>query len=181
MELEEKHIGTHNLFLYPIGILFGAGFILSEIIEIKNPNLAKPIISSPTFSFFFIGIIYFGFCVYYLHSYLRKISNEKYPISPAKAALFHLIPIYGIYWPIKWTKEIFIALNAKDEKRKILNKYGALIAVSELLFRFDAGIALILMFISITRISRIIVNEYESGNLKLFNQEQQDIGRKLIL
>jgi len=37
-------------------------------------------------------------CVYEYHVVLAQATANAYPIKPLRAAWFHLIPIYGLYW-----------------------------------------------------------------------------------
>jgi hypothetical protein len=128
--------------------------------------------------FYPIGIL---FCVYRLHAYLGEITDGAYPIKPAAAAFKHLIPFYGVYWPKKWAQEVFIVLKTKEGETKTLTKYGVMIGTAEVITRLDTGIGLILIFIGLTKISGVIVKEYEARNLCMLKAASQEIGRKLLL
>lgn len=45
----------------------------------------------------------------------------------------------------------------------------------------ETGLALILLFFALTKMSEAIVKEYESDYLRILGPKQQDAGRKLVL
>jgi hypothetical protein len=50
--------------------------------------------------------VYWFFCVWRIHRVLREASGNAYPIGPLKSIAFQLIPIFSLYWSIKWPNQI---------------------------------------------------------------------------
>src|SRR5438046_10032432 len=102
-----------------VGYLLGAATIIAEMIAISlHPELAKePLIVPPLYLFLanFISLIYWLVCVYEYHVVLAQATAGAYPIKPLRAAWFHLIPIYGLYWVFKWPRELARFVNGRLE------------------------------------------------------------------
>jgi hypothetical protein len=75
--------------------------------------------STPIFSTL-IGMtpgIYWFFCVWRMHRVLREASADAYPVSPFKSIALQFIPIFSLYWSIKWPNQIANFLsNVKNIK-----------------------------------------------------------------
>lgn len=61
----------------------------------------------------------FFYSIYYLHKIIRKYTDNKYPISPIKAVLLNLVPLFNIYWFFKWTNEISLLVNSQNKQAKL--------------------------------------------------------------
>ncbi len=48
-----------------------------------------------------------------LHPELTQASAGAYPIKPLRAAWFHLIPIFSVYWVYKWPRELARFVNGR--------------------------------------------------------------------
>jgi hypothetical protein len=73
-----------------------------------------------------LGWAFWLYSVFRLHVELRRVAGD-YPISPNKAALFHLIPLFNLYWAFAWTK----SLSEFARGRSILmSRTGPAIALS---------------------------------------------------
>jgi len=87
-----------------IGYLLGVrDAVDAEMIALKlHPELAKEPLAHTSFGICFlanfISLIYWLVCVYEYHVVLAQATAGAYPIKPLRAAWFHLIPIYGLYW-----------------------------------------------------------------------------------
>jgi len=93
-----------------IGYLLSlASFIALAIHFYENPGIADGNPFTPPLYLFlpaFVTLVYWFVCVYRLHVVLKHAPGWKHPISPARAAGFHFIPIYCIYWLYKWPTEV---------------------------------------------------------------------------
>jgi hypothetical protein len=102
-----------------IGYLLGVATLIAEMIALKlHPELAKePLLIPPLYLFLanFISLIYWLVCVYEYHVVLAQATAGAYPIKPLRAAWFHLIPIYGLYWVFKWPRELARFVNSRLE------------------------------------------------------------------
>lgn len=88
---------------------------------------------------------YWLFCIYRLHEILAEISDYPYPVPPEKAAAFHLIPVFNLYWMFKWPKEMGRFLNGSGLVH-MSSGLGILLLFSFIVMRFDATIGYILLF-----------------------------------
>ena len=102
-----------------IGYLLGVATMIAEMIAVTlHPELAKePLLIPPLYLFLanFISLIYWLVCVYEYHVVLAQATAGAYPIKPLRAAWFHLIPIYGLYWVFKWPRELARFVNSRLE------------------------------------------------------------------
>ena len=102
-----------------IGYLLGVATMIAEMIAVtRHPELAKePLLIPPLYLFLanFISLIYWLVCVYEYHVVLAQATAGAYPIKPLRAAWFHLIPIYGLYWVFKWPRELARFVNSRLE------------------------------------------------------------------
>ena len=100
-----------------IGYLLGVATLITEMIAITlHPELAKePLLIPPLYLFLanFISLVYWLVCVYEFHLVLQQASGGIYPIKPVRAAWFHLIPIYGLYWVFKWPRQMAYFVNSR--------------------------------------------------------------------
>lgn len=100
-----------------IGYLLGVATLVAEMIAVAlHPELAKePLIIPPLYLFLanFISLVYWLVCVYEYHVVLAQATAGAYAIKPHRAAWFHLIPIYGLYWVFKWPRELARFVNSR--------------------------------------------------------------------
>jgi hypothetical protein len=100
-----------------VGYLLGVATLVAEMIAITlHPELAKePLLIPPLYLFLanFISLVYWLVCVYEFHVILLQASSGGYPIKPLRAAWFHLIPIYGLYWVFKWPRALARFANSR--------------------------------------------------------------------
>jgi hypothetical protein len=121
-ESQEQPVQPGALPPFPriwIGYLLGVATLVTEIIAITlHPELAKePLLIPPLYLFLtnFISLVYWLVCVYEIHVVLLRASAGAYPIKPLRAAWFHLIPIYGLYWVFKWPRELARFVNGRHD------------------------------------------------------------------
>jgi hypothetical protein len=119
-ESQEQQAGPGALPQFPkiwIGYLLGVATLIAEIVAFTlHPELAKePLVIPPLYLFLanFISIIYWLVCIYELHLVLMQASAGAYPIKPLRAAWFHLIPIFSLYWVFKWPRELARFVNGR--------------------------------------------------------------------
>ncbi len=145
-----------------LGYLLGAATLITEIVAVSlHPELAKePLLIPPLYLFLanFISLVYWLVCVYEFHVVLMHAANGAYAIQPLRAAWFHLIPIYGLYWVFKWSRELARFVNAQlpspfmKPERTGLAVFLAFIAFLVL----DRGLGMILLFWTASYLSRCL-------------------------
>lgn len=119
-ESQEQHTAPGEPPRFPrlwIGYLLGLATLIAEIVAFSlHPELAKePFVVPPLYLFLtnFIGLVYWLVCVYELHIVLQHACAGAYPVKPLRAAWFHFIPIYSLYWVFKWPRELARFVNAR--------------------------------------------------------------------
>lgn len=143
-----------------VGYLLGLATLLAEMIAITlHPELAKePMLIPPLYLFLanFISLIYWLVCVYEFHLILWQATAGTYSVKPLRAAWFHLIPIYGLYWVFKWPRELARFVNERVHK-SLMNpdKTGlAVFAAFTIFLVLDRGFGMILLFWAASYLSR---------------------------
>ena len=123
------------------GYILGALFILFEIIYVlTNPNAVKEPMTWWSVLLWLIGLVYWCVCVYKIHKAILEMTDNHYPISPARAVGFMFIPFYNLYWIFKWPGEIVSMVNTRvGEKKRSLWVPGVILLVSSLLGRAIDG------------------------------------------
>jgi len=100
-----------------IGYLLGGATFVAEIVAFTlHPELAKQALVVPPLYLFlanFISLVYWLVCVYELHVVVMQASAGTYPIKPQRAAWFHLIPLFSLYWVYKWPRELARFVNSR--------------------------------------------------------------------
>ena len=100
-----------------IGYLLGVATLIAEIVAVTlHPELAKePLTIPPLYLFLanFISLVYWLVCVYEIHVVLMQASAGTYAIKPLRAAWFHLIPLFSLYWVFKWPRELARFVNSR--------------------------------------------------------------------
>jgi hypothetical protein len=145
-----------------VGYLLGVATLLAEMIAITlHPELAKePMLIPPLYLFLanFISLIYWLVCVYEFHVVLRQATAGAYPVKPLRAAWFHLIPVYGLYWVFKWPRQLARFVNARLPA-PLMNpdKTGlAVFAAFTVFLVLDRGFGMILLFWAASHLSRAL-------------------------
>lgn len=90
--------------LWP-GFALAGLFVVAEVVEIRflPPELQPEFTVGPLGAAVSLGGFgYWLFCVHRLHRVLAAMAPGGYPISPARAAYFHLIPLFNLYWVVHW-------------------------------------------------------------------------------
>jgi len=126
-----------------------------------HPELAKePLLIPPLYLFLanFISLVYWLVCVYEYHVVLAQATAGAYPIKPLRAAWFHLIPIYGLYWVFKWPRELAHFVNSRlDAPLMRPNRTGLVVFTAFIAFLvLDRGIGMILLFWAASHVSRCL-------------------------
>lgn len=101
-----------------------------------------------------VGLAYWLFCVYRIHWILGEATNSEYPISPAKGAGFHLIPLFNLYWVFKWPYELARFLNQQSQKDIMVKGWGAFFLVGFVLYKVDGLIGLLALFSALIYVVR---------------------------
>jgi hypothetical protein len=141
-----------------VGYLLGFATVIAELVAVSlHPEMEKAEIPIPPLYLFlpkFVGVVYWLVCVYRYHAVMQHVPGWKHPISPARAVGFHFIPIYYIYWIFKWPREIARFVNWKFGKPFMKPQVvGFTVFTAFLLFFFDAGLGLILLFLAASYVS----------------------------
>jgi hypothetical protein len=141
-----------------VGYLLGFATIIAEFVAVSlHPEMEKAEIPIPPLYLFlpkFVGVVYWLVCVYRYHVVMQHVPGWKHPISPARALGFHFIPIYYLYWIFKWPREIARFVNWKFGKPFMKPQVvGLIVFTAFLLFFFDAGLGLILLFLAASYVS----------------------------
>jgi hypothetical protein len=145
-----------------IGYLLGVATMIAEMIAVTlHPELAKePLLIPPLYLFLanFISLIYWLVCVYEYHVVLAQATAGAYPIKPLRAAWFHLIPIYGLYWVFKWPRELARFVNGRREAPLMRpDRTGLAVFIAFAVFLFlDRGLGMILLFWAASYLSRCL-------------------------
>lgn len=89
-------VGFVLVFLLFVGEIIHFGVYESE--KVKYSIYVTP--------FMVACLLYYIHMIRRIHNIMNRITVDKYPISTAKALGFHLIPLFNIYWLIKWPSEL---------------------------------------------------------------------------
>jgi len=143
-----------------VGYLLGAATLITEMIAIsRHPELAKePLLVPPLYLFLanFVSLVYWMVCVYEFHFVLRHATGGAYSIKPARAAWFHLIPVYGLYWVFKWPRELARFVNGRLPSPLLKpDRTGLAVFMAFVVFLvLDRGFGMILLFWAAAHLSR---------------------------
>jgi hypothetical protein len=164
-ESEEHRLQPGALPPFPriwIGYLLGLATLIAEMIAVTlHPELAKePLLIPPLYLFLanFISLIYWLVCVYEFHVVLSRATAGTYPVKPLRAAWFHLIPIYGLYWVFKWPRELARFVNGRLHAPLMKpDRTGLAVFLAFVVFLvLDRGFGMILLFWSASYLSRCL-------------------------
>ena len=90
---------------------------------------------------------YWLYCVYAIHKVLADVPGWRHPTTPARAVGLHFIPLYNLYWFVKWPSQVADFVNW-GTRRNTMSRWlpGSLIVVG-IAFRFvEAGLGTGLVF-----------------------------------
>jgi hypothetical protein len=145
-----------------VGYLLGLATLIAEIVAVTlHPELAKePLVIPPLYLFLanFISIVYWLVCVYELHVVLMQASAGTYAIKPLRAAWFHLIPIFSLYWVFKWPRDLACFVNGRlgtPLMRPVRTGWTMLIAFATFLV-LSRGLGMIVLFWATSYLSRCL-------------------------
>lgn len=164
-ESQEQPVQPEALPPFPriwIGYFLGVATLVAEMIAITlHPELAKePLLMPPLYLFLtnFISLVYWLVCVYEIHIVLFQASAGAYPIKPLRAAWFHLIPIYGLYWVFKWPRELAWFVNGRLHAPLMKpDRTGLAVFTAYVVFLvLDRGFGMILLFWSASYLTRCL-------------------------
>jgi hypothetical protein len=145
-----------------VGYLLGVATLITEIIAVAlHPELAKePLLIPPLYLFLanFISLVYWMVCVYEFHVVLSQATDGTYSIKPLRAAWFHLIPVYGLYWVFKWPRELARFVNSRLPSPLMKpDKTGLAVFMAFVVFLvLNRGFGMILLFWSASHLSRCL-------------------------
>jgi hypothetical protein len=102
--------------LPPVWVGFGlaAASFFAELASAALPDARVGLVLVPL-----AGSIYWLACIYRFHSVIRAWSNETYAIKPAMALFGNFIPIFNIYWMVKWPIEMSTYINRQSSIRMV--------------------------------------------------------------
>ena len=89
-----------------------------------------------------LGMIYWLICVYRIHEVLIEEDNS-YPITPAKAVWYHLIPFFNLYWLFKWPFQLAKFVNERRPASKqstLLGMSGVFLLIAVIVGRALGGV-----------------------------------------
>jgi hypothetical protein len=164
-ESQEQQLQPAALPPFPriwIGYLLGVATLIAEMVAISlHPELAKePLLIPPLYLFLanFVSLVYWLVCVYEYHVVLAHATSGAYSIKPLRAAWFHLIPIYGLYWVFKWPREMARFVNGRlDSPLMRPDRTGLIVFTAFIVFLIlDRGLGMILLFWAASHLSRCL-------------------------
>lgn len=145
-----------------IGYLLGLATLIAEMIAVTlHPELAKePLLIPPLYLFLanFVSLIYWLVCACEYHVVLAQATAGAYPTKPLRAAWFHLIPVYGLYWVFKWPRELARFVNSRLEAPLMSpDRTGLAVFFAFAVFLvLDRGVGMILLFWAASYLSRCL-------------------------
>jgi hypothetical protein len=145
-----------------IGYLLGFATLIAEMVAVTlHPELAKePLLIPPLYLFLanFVSLVYWLVCVYEYHVVLALATAGAYPLKPVRAAWFHLIPIYGLYWVYKWPREVARFVNSRLPTPLMRpERTGLAVFLAFAVFLvLDRGVGMILLFWAASHLSRCL-------------------------
>jgi hypothetical protein len=164
-ESQERQAEPRALPPFPriwIGYLLGVATLIAEMVALSlHPELVKePLLIPPLYLFLanFLSLIYWLVCVHEYHVVLAQATASAYPIKPMRAAWFHLIPIYGLYWVFKWPRELARFVNGRLQAPLMRpDRTGLAVFIAFAVFLvLDRGVGMILLFWAASYLSRCL-------------------------
>jgi putative effector of murein hydrolase LrgA (UPF0299 family) len=165
-----------------IGFVLTAFLFLSEII---NPNQIQDFAQIKDITLFMLFGLACLFCYFYIvmriHYILKIISFGSYPISPSRAGCFHLIPIYGFFWPLKWSAVLSDFIRSHGDQKMLPGAIiGLVLFFSCVCMRLlDAALGFLFVFLTLKYINEKIKKQigYSQKNAmlsKLMHETKQE-------
>src|SRR6266705_382500 len=145
-----------------VGYLLGVATLIAEMIAASlHPELLKePLLVPPLYLFLanFVSLVYLLVCVYEFHVVLAQTTADAYSIKPLRAAWFHLIPVYGLYWVFKWPRKLARFVNSRVETPLMRpDRTGLAVFIAFAVFLvLDRGVGMILLFWAASYLSRCL-------------------------
>lgn len=143
-----------------IGYLLGFVTIVLQMVAVsRHPELLKEPGIPPLYLFLsiFVGFVYWLVCVYRIFLVLDAVPEWQHAISPARAAGFHLIPLYNLYWCFRWPRTIAEFVNARSGRPMMRPvAVGATVLLAFLLRFLDPGLGLLLSFLPISHVAESV-------------------------
>jgi hypothetical protein len=145
-----------------VGYLLGIVTFIAEMVAIAlHPELFKePLVVPPLYLFLagFICLVYWIVCAYEFHVILKQATSGAYKISPLRAAWFHVIPFFNLYWVFKWPRELARFVNGRLPVPLMHpDRTGFAVFVAFVIFLFlDRGLGMVLLFWAASRMSRCL-------------------------
>ena len=139
-----------------IGFALSGILFLSELADIATET--EETTFSPSF-FVSIGVfVYWLFCIYSVHRVLRELTFSRYPISPLKASMLHVIPVYDIYWIFRWPSVLSKFVNQRRAAKVFSGSLVSLwILTSILVYKIvDGALGSTLLFAATNHVYRKI-------------------------
>lgn len=143
-----------------VGHLLGVSTLITEMIAVaRHPELVKePFAVPPLYLFLpsFLCLVYWMVCAYEFHLILKQATGGAYAITPLRAAWFHIIPLFGMYWVFKWTRELASFVNTRLPVPLMKpDRTGVAVFAAFVIFLFlDRGFGMILLFWAASQLSR---------------------------
>ena len=128
-----------------IGFALAGAFLIAEIIEpiFGYEGQLGPLTTPIAIG----GMIYWLFCVHRFHRILDKLTIEGYNTSPGQAVVFHVVPVFNLYWIFKWPIQLSELINRLGNVKMIHGGIlGLLLFISFALNRVDTAIGLACIF-----------------------------------
>ncbi|HTT33664.1 MAG TPA: hypothetical protein VMH48_08690 [Methylomirabilota bacterium] len=145
-----------------VGYVLGIATFIAEIVAASlHPELLKEPFSVPPLYLFlpgFICLVYWMVCAYEFHLILKQATSGAHAISPLRAAWFHLIPVFSLYWVFKWPRELARFVNGRLPVPLMHpGRTGLAVFIAFVIFLFlDRGFGMILLFWAASRLSRCL-------------------------
>jgi hypothetical protein len=145
-----------------LGYLLGLATSVAEIVAIKlHPDLLQAQFPVPPLYLFlanFLSLVFWMVSVYELHTVVAFATGGEYSIKPVRAAWFHLLPVYGLFWVYKWPRELAKFVNTRLPSPLMKpQKTGYLVFLAFVVFLVLArGLGMILLFWALSYLSTAV-------------------------
>lgn len=146
-----------------LGYVFAALFLIIEIAELmlRSQTSQQRVIGLPILVSL-VALVWWCMCVYKIHKILLKVTDNHYPISPARAVGFGFLPIYNIYWVFKWPSEVIHFINSRDASKKAIAWLPGLILISSsFVGRIDGTLGILFSFWALSHLYGLIKKNLE--------------------
>lgn len=126
--------------VWPWLVITAAAFGLELWIVATGKLQARSWMSTLT-SLSVVGMLYYLVSVWRLVSALRRATRGGFPVTPGRAAGYHLIPLFNLVWPFQWGSAVS-RFAERNGRGRAIDRYvpGALFLLSILLLRVDTAL-----------------------------------------